>query len=69
MTRAATTRPKPAAKWRTCLGCGKKIWSTGNRLCGKCHSRNDASPLPPHRAGAGVKLPYVYGDDDERSET
>ena len=64
MTASASTRPKPVAKWRTCLGCNRRFRSV-DHLCKRCNRRNRERPLPPQRAGAGVHLPYVHDEVDE----
>lgn len=41
----AVAVPKPAARRRNCLCCGKgfRSWGPGNRLCGDCRTRTDSS--------------------------
>ena len=58
MNRLAPARPKPGSKWRTCLGCDKTFWSTGDRLCKRCNTRNSSQRLCRNRAGGGCPVGF-----------
>ena len=54
-TTTQSEHPDKVKKWRTCLGCGKKMWTDRcHRICRKCRRRNEAGPV---RDAHHVSLP------------
>lgn len=61
-------RADQVKKWRTCLSCGKKMWTTrGTRICEKCRRNSGFTDLGniPYQVPHRIHLPTY----DERLDS